>query len=47
MDILYESTWPKLKFWDLLKIAVVVGFIGGWIFGMFLGLWTQVTLGWL
>ena len=45
MDILYEITRPRLTLADLLKIAIVFGFISGWLFGMFLGLWAYVTLG--
>lgn len=34
-----------LSFRNVLAAAVTFGFIGGWTFGMFLGLWAWVTLG--
>lgn len=34
-----------VNFWDAILVASLFGFIGGWFFGMFLGILTYVTLG--
>ena len=34
-----------LTFWDVLKGAFAFGFVAGWVSGLFVGLWTMMTLG--
>lgn len=34
-----------LRFRDIVAGAAAFGFIGGWLAGVFLGLWAYVTLG--
>lgn len=34
-----------LTYWDAVTGAAAVGFCGGWLAGMFLGLWAYFSLG--
>lgn len=34
-----------VRFCDAVETGLAIGFCAGWIFGMFLGLWTSWTLG--